>query len=133
MNIAVVGLGLIGGSMAKAIKRATRHTVLGADVSEPALLKAELLGAIDARLTDEALATCDLVIVALYPRDTVDYILSHAHLFRLYVYLLLRRRQALRVRSALWRAGSCTRYLHGRPPHGRARVLRLRLRQGRPL
>ena len=37
---------------------------------------------IDARLTDEALATCDLVIVALYPRDTVDYILSHAHLFR---------------------------------------------------
>ena len=82
MNIAVVGLGLIGGSMAKAIKRATRHTVLGADKSESALLKAELLGAIDARLTDEALATCDLVIVALYPRDTVDYILSHAHLFR---------------------------------------------------
>ena len=33
MNIAVVGLGLIGGSMAKAIKRATRHTVLGADKS----------------------------------------------------------------------------------------------------
>ena len=29
MNIAVVGLGLIGGSMAKCIKRATRHTVLG--------------------------------------------------------------------------------------------------------
>ena len=82
MNIAVVGLGLIGGSMAKCIKRATRHTVLGADISEPALLKAELLGAIDARLTDETLATCDLVIVALYPRDTVDYILSHAHLFR---------------------------------------------------
>ncbi len=82
MNIAVVGLGLIGGSMAKAIKRATRHTVLGADKSESALLKAELLGAIDARLTDETLATCDLVIVALYPRDTVDYILSHAHLFR---------------------------------------------------
>ena len=72
MNIAVVGLGLIGGSMAKAIKRATRHTVLGADKSESALLKAELLGAIDARLTDEALTTCDLVIVALYPRDTVD-------------------------------------------------------------
>ena len=81
-TVGVVGLGLIGGSMAKAIKRATRHTVLGADISEPALLKAELLGAIDARLTDETLATCDLVIVALYPRDTVDYILSHAHLFR---------------------------------------------------
>ena len=52
----------------RCIKRATRHTVLGADISEPALLKAELLGAIDARLTDETLATCDLVIVALYPR-----------------------------------------------------------------
>ena len=36
MNIAVVGLGLIGGSMAKSIKRCTRHTVLGMDASETA-------------------------------------------------------------------------------------------------
>ena len=82
MNVGVVGLGLIGGSMARNIKRATQHTVLGMDASETAMLKAELLGAIDERLTDENLASCDVVIVALYPRDCVDYIRSHARLFR---------------------------------------------------
>ena len=31
MDIGVVGLGLIGGSMAKTIRRSTPHTVLGTD------------------------------------------------------------------------------------------------------
>ena len=82
MNIAVVGLGLIGGSMAKSIKRCTRHTVLGMDASETAMLKAELVGAIDRRLEEKDLAGCDVVIVALYPRDCVEYICTHAPLFR---------------------------------------------------
>ena len=82
MNIAVVGLGLIGGSMAKSIKRATRHTVWGADISETAMLKAELLGAIDRRLEEKDLPACDVVIVALYPRDCVEYIRTHAPMFR---------------------------------------------------
>ena len=43
MNIAVVGLGLIGGSMAKSIKRATHHTVWGVDISEAAMLKARAM------------------------------------------------------------------------------------------
>ena len=33
MKVGVVGLGLIGGSMAKAVKKKTEHTVLGWDVS----------------------------------------------------------------------------------------------------
>ena len=78
MNIAVVGLGLIGGSMAKSIKRATHHTVWGVDISEAAMLKAELLGAIDRRLEEKDLPACDVVIVALYPRDCVEYIRAHA-------------------------------------------------------
>ena len=43
MNIAVIGLGLIGGSIAKCIKKLTPHTVLGADTSEQVLYKAKLL------------------------------------------------------------------------------------------
>ena len=82
MNIAVIGLGLIGGSMAKCIKRCTRHTVLGFDASQSAVLKAELVGAIDRRLEEKDLAQCDVVIVALYPRDCVEYICGHAALFR---------------------------------------------------
>ena len=82
MNIAVIGLGLIGGSMAKSIKRATHHTVWGVDISEAAMLKAELLGAIDRRLEEKDLPACDVVIVALYPRDCVEYIRAHAPMFR---------------------------------------------------
>lgn len=64
MNIAVIGLGLIGGSIAKCIKKLTPHTVLGADTSEQVLYKAKLLEAIDGELTGERLAICDMVIVA---------------------------------------------------------------------
>ncbi len=81
MNIGVVGLGLIGGSMARAIKLNTAHTVLGVDLKESEMAKAELVGAIDGRLSDDSLPQCDVVIVALYPAQIVRYITEHAHLF----------------------------------------------------
>ncbi|MEF9879532.1 MAG: prephenate dehydrogenase [Clostridia bacterium] len=78
MNIAVIGLGLIGGSIAKCIKKRTPHTVLGCDVSEQVLYKAKLLDAIDGELSDERLAICDMVILATWPRAAVDYVTAHA-------------------------------------------------------
>ena len=59
MDIGVVGLGLIGGSMAKTIRRNTPHTVLGTDTDPQVMYKARLLEAIDGDLTDERLAICD--------------------------------------------------------------------------
>ena len=82
MNIGVVGLGLIGGSAAKAIKEKTTHSVYGADISEPVLLKAKLMEAIDGELTPEILPECDMVIIALYPGATVDYVKSNAARFK---------------------------------------------------
>ena len=58
MDIGVVGLGLIGGSMAKTIRRNTPHTVLGTDTDPQVMYKARLLEAIDGDLTDERLAIC---------------------------------------------------------------------------
>lgn len=78
MKIAIVGLGLIGGSIAKAIKYNTEHTVYGYDIDRGVLLKAKLLGAIDEELTDEILGQCDMVILGIYPKATVDYVTSHA-------------------------------------------------------
>jgi prephenate dehydrogenase len=74
MNIGIVGLGLIGGSLAKAIKKNTDYTVWGYDLSEPVTLKALMLNAIDERLTYERLGYCDIVIIALYPGDTIEYV-----------------------------------------------------------
>ncbi len=78
MTIGIVGLGLIGGSMAKSIKLHTKHTVLGTDAKESEMLKAALVGAIDGRLSDDTLPTCDVVIVALYPESIIDWIAAHA-------------------------------------------------------
>lgn len=78
MNIGVVGLGLMGGSLAKAIKYNTDNTVWGTDINTETLLKAKLVGAVEDELTDEKLPLCDIVIVALFPEATVEYIKSHA-------------------------------------------------------
>ena len=46
MEIGIVGLGLIGGSLAKAISQNTDHTVYGTDLSEQVVRKAVLVDAI---------------------------------------------------------------------------------------
>ena len=68
MEIGIVGLGLIGGSLAKAISQNTDNTVYGFDISKPVVHKAMLVDAIEQPLTDELLSQCDIVIVALYPQ-----------------------------------------------------------------
>jgi prephenate dehydrogenase len=74
MKIGMIGLGLIGGSIAKAIKQNTEHHVYGMDLQDSIVYKAMLLEAIDDKLTDEILKECDLVIIALYPRAAIDFI-----------------------------------------------------------
>ena len=81
MEIGIVGLGLIGGSLAKAISQNTDNIVYGTDLSDQVVKKAVLINAIEQPLTDELLPQCDIVIVALYPQATIDYVKSHADLF----------------------------------------------------
>ncbi len=79
MNIAVIGLGLIGGSMAKTLKKhMPQHTILGMDTDPQVMYKAKLLEAIDGELTPERLAICDMVFVATWPKAAVEYVLANA-------------------------------------------------------
>lgn len=79
MNIAVVGLGLIGGSMAKTIKKLMpQHNVLGMDTDPQVMFKAKLLEAIDAELTPERLPICDMILVATWPKTAVQYVQENA-------------------------------------------------------
>lgn len=82
MNIGIIGLGLIGGSMAKAIKEATSHKVYGYDILESTVLAAQLTKSVDGILDTETLRECDIVIVSLYPQATVDYVVSNASVFK---------------------------------------------------
>lgn len=80
--IGIVGLGLIGGSMAKAIRKYTDCTILAYNRSWETLQRAMDEGVADAPLTPDRLAECDLVIVALYPQATVAYVTEHRERFR---------------------------------------------------
>lgn len=82
MKIGIVGLGLIGGSFAKAIRQNTDHSVYGTDLHQEVIERARKLEAIEGELTPEALAQCDLVIIALYPQDTIDYLVTNRSGFR---------------------------------------------------
>lgn len=80
MNVGIVGLGLIGGSMAKSTKARTGHTVWGADLDKETMTMARMCGAIDAPLTDENLPQCDLILVAIRPAAAVEWVRTHASL-----------------------------------------------------
>ena len=80
MTVGIVGLGLIGGSFAKAYHEAG-HTVLAFDTDQSVLDFAALSGAVDGPLTDEALSSCDLILIAVVPSAAVEYLKLHdAHI-----------------------------------------------------
>ena len=81
MKVGIVGLGLIGGSMAKAWKAKTECMVLGWDVSRAVVELAQVADAIDAVLTPDRLAECDVVMIAINPRDVIAYVQEHAAKF----------------------------------------------------
>ena len=81
LTIAVVGLGLIGGSMAKAVKTHTEHKVLGLDINEESMQLAFLSGAIDDRLTNENMKDVDILMIAIMPHALIDWIKEHAKFF----------------------------------------------------
>ena len=74
MKIAVVGLGIIGGSYCKAIKKYTDHYVIGINRSPLPLEKALKCGAIDKIGSADDLSDIDMVILGVYPGAAVDFI-----------------------------------------------------------
>ena len=80
MNVGIVGLGLIGGSMAKSIKIRTAHTVWGVDLDAETMTLARLSGAIDGALKRENLPNCDLVLVAIRPAAAIRWVSENADL-----------------------------------------------------
>ena len=81
-TVGIVGLGLIGGSMAKAIRAYTGCTILADNRSRETLQRAMDEGVVNAPLTADRLPDCDLVIIALYPEATVAYVTEHRRQFR---------------------------------------------------
>ncbi len=82
MNVAVVGLGLIGGSLCKALKQNTTHTIFGFDLDKSINDYALMDGAIDFSLNDTNLAVCDYILLSVYPKATISFLKEKASLIK---------------------------------------------------
>ena len=79
MTVGILGLGLIGGSLARAYAKAG-HTVWAAEKDEAMLAFAQIAGAIHGELTDENIGSCDLILLAIYPAGSAAWLEDKAHL-----------------------------------------------------
>ena len=82
MNIGIVGLGLIGGSLAKSAKKNTKYKVYGYDISKEVIKSAIAEKSIDGELTEKRLASCDYVFIPLYPEAVIEYVEKNAKIFK---------------------------------------------------
>lgn len=74
MIIGIAGLGLIGGSLAKAYKEQPGHTIYGYDIDASVQSFAQLSGVIDGVLDCESASRCDCLFIAVYPEDAMLYL-----------------------------------------------------------
>ena len=79
MKVGILGLGLIGGSLARAYAL-EGHTVYAIQRNESMLSFAMLSGAVHGRLDETTIPECDLILLAIYPGGCAGWLEEHAHL-----------------------------------------------------
>lgn len=78
MTVGIIGLGLIGGSLAKAFKAHTDHHVLGYDIDPAVTQYALLTNSIDGVADEHTIAECELLLLAVYPSATISFLAKTA-------------------------------------------------------
>ena len=79
MKVGILGLGLIGGSLARAYAL-EGHTVYAIQRNESMLSFAMLSGAVHGRLDESTIPQCDLILLAIYPGGSADWLEKNASL-----------------------------------------------------
>lgn len=75
LSVAIVGLGLMGGSFAKAFRRLGVEQIIGVERNADILVEAQRLGVIDIPLSQPgpALRLADIIVLAIYPEAMVGF------------------------------------------------------------
>lgn len=81
MKIAVIGLGLIGGSFAKVISKRTENECFGMDINKNTVSRAISDKAITAELRENNINEIDMFIICLHPKQTIEFILLNKDKF----------------------------------------------------
>ena len=76
MTVGILGLGLIGGSLARAYAKAG-HTVLACEKDESMLAFAQLAGAVNEPLDETNIASCDLLLLSIYSAGSAAWLETH--------------------------------------------------------
>ena len=79
MRVGILGLGLIGGSLARAYSM-EGHTVCAAEKDVSMLSFAMLAGAVHERLDETTIPGCDLILLAIYPLGSAAWLEENAPL-----------------------------------------------------
>ena len=79
MTVGILGLGLIGGSLARAYAL-EGHTVYAIQRNESMLSFAMLAGAVHGKLDHDTIAQCDLILLAIYPDGCAAWLEENAPL-----------------------------------------------------
>ena len=79
MNVGILGLGLIGGSLARAYSK-SGHTVYVFDRDEQMLNFAEIAGVVHGRLNQSTIAQCELILLAVYTGASSQWLKNNSHL-----------------------------------------------------
>lgn len=80
MNVGIVGLGLIGGSFAKAYSLAGEN-VFAFDVDVSTCALAKITEAVKGDLDEKTIPDCDLILLCVYPQAAIDYMKNNAKIF----------------------------------------------------
>ena len=77
MIVGILGLGLIGGSLARAYAKAG-HTVYATDKDTSILAFAQLAGVVSAELTADTISKCDLILLSIYADASATWLEHNA-------------------------------------------------------
>jgi prephenate dehydrogenase len=79
VNVGILGLGLIGGSLCRAYAKAG-HNVYVCDNDQDMLEFAKLSGVVTGELDEQVIPACDFILLAIYPEGCVQWLEQYAHL-----------------------------------------------------
>ena len=84
MKILIVGLGVIGGGYAMALKEAGYKDIYGVDINKETLKKAENMNIIkEGFLSEEKIiGEADLIVLAIYPNLVKNFIMRNRNKFK---------------------------------------------------
>ena len=73
MKIGIVGLGLIGGSLGRAIIKKTDHDVYGHDICEKTIEMAKMISAINHEINSENIENLDILYISIYTNSLTNF------------------------------------------------------------